>query len=239
MSQALAARAAAEGSKASLKLANQKRADDRSNRQSADDSERGTGKSLVRDVREMVTSASANDIETSGSASGDMTDINGNPTGEVEDSIQRTQMFLRQRLAARASKTSEEVTPAASRDKNKFITDEQSAAIAAKEAQRIAEMAYRRHGQEQENSENDAGGADMDEDEDGGSRGGGGIEISAPRLSPAKPMNSINGGFSTHGKGGNYSSHSTPSGGRIVYEEDAESASGVSVSLPKIKKGKR
>jgi len=252
VSQALAARAAAESSKANLKLANQRRQDDRTGssgmRQSVDDSqyehyeggrERSSpgsaAKSMVRDVREMVTSASANDIDDGSDSS--MTDANGNPTGEVEDSIQRTQMFLRQRLAARANKSIEAAAaPAgsgsAARDKDKYISDEQSAAIAAKEAQRIAEMAYRRHGQEQENgSENGAVGEGGEAAE---------YEMAAPKLSPAKPMNSINGGYSTQHKS-NYSNSShahsttTPSGGRIVYEEEGDTANGV--SLPRIKKG--
>ncbi len=234
VSQALAARAAADSSKANLKAMNMKRQEERNSKHMDDQSgDIGNKSNLVQGVRDMVTSASETAI-------GDNNDGATGPGGDVEDSIQRTQMFLRNRLAQRAnggkpsaSTTNVRSSGLSGNSDNNYISEEEQASIAAKEAQRIAEMAYERHGKpskgNRENFNNENNYTDDDDDGDGDVV----VMMKAPNLSPAKPMNSINGGFSTK---------NLSSGGRIVYEDDLEegnSASASGVQLPHIHKGKK
>jgi hypothetical protein len=180
----------------------------------------------VKEVRDMVTSASASSLDTS-----DNPDL-GNATVDVEDSIQRTQMFLRQRLAQRAGAIAEATSTrnasAAVSEEDKFAADSR---FAAREAQRISELAYERHGRPDEkrsfeNNENSNGNEDRDDDSI--------INLKAPHLSPSKPINSINGGYGAKNMGAG----SAAAAGRIVYENDDGSGQ-QETKLPHIAKTKR
>ena len=217
VSQALAARAAAESSKANLRQQSQQRAYERAVKpldSEPDSSEYGgynstarpsSGKSKVKEVRDLVTSASASALDATSSP-----DI-GNASVDVEDSIQRTQMFLRQRLAQRAGTWSEATsTRNVSAAVSEEAKHEADAQFAAREAQRIAELAYERHGRpdlgrSNENNENSSGNGDDDSI----------INLKAPNLSPTKPINSISGGYGAKSMAG-----SAAAAGRIVYEDD-------------------
>ena len=227
VSQALAARAAAESSKAALRQQAQLKSHERTSLRETDHdgSDRPpsgpTGKSKVREVRDMVTSASAGALELDSSPDKSSTDI--------EDSIQRTQMFLRQRLAARANGTKIETESARTSSMQGLPSDEERAQIAAREAQRIAELAYEKHGRPDyhrntENAENQKVGKSEDDLH---------FNIKAPHLSPAKPINSINGGYGAKSMAG-----AAAAAGRIVYEDD-DGHLEEPTRLPHISKSKR
>jgi hypothetical protein len=245
VTQALAARAAAESSKADLRQAQQQSRNlarvakasldaalANGSHGSPDESRPGSGStgrpgsngtrsSKVREVRDMVTSASTSAL--------DMELDSGAPTTDVEDSIQRTQMFLRQRLAQRASgagtKAAAAETTASTRVSygDNPLSEGEQAQIAAREAQRIAEQAYQRHGRQGSGSGPLPGGEENSENNISSPNYEGDVALKAPHLSPAKPINSVNGGY------GRKNLSST-----ITYEEESEEPT----RLPHINRGK-
>lgn len=184
MQSAIAARGAAEGNKASMKAASLQRQQERRKRleeelamgraaESAGEGSRpGTGdkKGMVDSVRDRVDAAKSMEATSPGT----LTDP-GAPQ-DVEDSIQRTQMFLRQRLAQRTSKGPADDARAAAAA---FATgDHGGEAGMALDAQELAAQAYERQRREKLGGEESP-------------------KLKAPNLSPARPMNSINGLKST------------------------------------------
>jgi chromosome segregation ATPase len=190
---AIDARASANGAKASLKAQSQLRQQERRMRMEeerggsggSDGGDGGAGggnrKGHVDTVRERVESASTMNITGSGGG--------GNAAG-VEDSIERTQMFLRQRLAQRAKAggggaadpDADARLAAAAYATGNGGGDDRDGAIAAQE---LAAQAYER--QRAANRKTGGGAAAGDEP------GTPGYNLGAPTLSPARPVNSING----------------------------------------------
>ena len=121
---------------------------------------------MVDSVRERVDAAKDANATYS---PGTLADAGAGPQ-DVEDSIQRTQMFLRQRLAQRNSGNAAGDARAAA-----FATgDGGGEAGQALDAQELAAQAYERQRAEKMGS-------------------GGSPTLKAPSLSPARPKNSING----------------------------------------------
>ena len=195
MQSAIAARSVAEGNKASMKAASMQRQIERRRRLEDEmamggspghagggGSRPGTGdrKGMVDSVRERVDAAKLGGAGVpGGTSSGALADASGAGGGgphDVEDSIQRTQMFLRQRLAQRNSGGAADDARAAAAA---FGTgDGGGEAGQALDAQELAAQAYERQRQEKMS-------------------GGGSPSLNAPNLSPARPRNSINGFKST------------------------------------------
>ena len=104
----------------------------------------------------------------------------------MEDSIQRTQMFLRQRLAQRSKGSA--AADARSAAAAYGTGDGGGEAGAALDAQELAARAYERQ-RASRGTPSEGGPRDSQEEFAMG--------ITAPKLSPARPVNSINGmGFS-------------------------------------------
>ena len=131
------------------------------------------------------------------------------PVGETKEIKQKEKRSRKDQAAAIVKVRKDQRVQAAADARARKV---QAAAIAAKEARRIAEMAYQGSRRTQENDENVA--------EDNGES----YHMDTPHLSPARPKNSINGGYSTKALGG----------GRIVYEDEEDSLSKARVSLPQI-----
>lgn len=193
---AIEARAHAEGSKASLKAASQQRQLDRRRRleeerdahdsaggddgdMDGDDGRGGERKGMVNTVRERVGSAADyEDVPMPVPVAAGVGPEGGGGPADVEDSIQRTQMFLRQRLAQRSKGSS--AADARSAAAAYATGDGGGEAGAALDAQELAAQAYERQR--------------ATRGEEGNSQE---FAMGAPKLSPARPVNSINGmGFS-------------------------------------------
>ena len=187
---AIEARSQAESTKASLKAASQQRQYERRQRleeerealasadmvggHDRDGGGSGEKKGMVSTVRERVGSAAAYDASQGASSNDGLETEAGLASGpaDVEDSIQRTQMFLRQRLAQRS--------------KGNAAADARSAAAAfatgdgggetgaTMDAQELAAKAYERQRATK------------------GSHEQAHFSLDAPKLSPARPVNSIN-----------------------------------------------
>ena len=137
---------------------------------------------MVSSVRERVGSAAEYDASQHQPAEG-----GGGGPADVEDSIQRTQMFLRQRLAQRSKGNAAADARSAAAA---FATgDGGGEAGAALDAQELAAQAYERQRSTAAPSK-DSGGPGQDNYP----------SLGAPRLSPARPVNSINSFSPSHGQ---------------------------------------
>ncbi len=140
----------------------------------------------------MVGSASVGRIEGLGDRGQDLEE---GSMSAAEESIQRTQMFLRQRLANRNNGNAaqdEQSARAAYGDGTKGAgggdgENTADVADAARQAQQLAAQAYER--QRAQKTGAPSGGVQY-EDESSEAYA---VDVAAPRLSPAKPINSVNG----------------------------------------------